>query len=59
MCLSEMDTNNNNVHVTTNHVVPVVSIYVLTPVSHGEKPEKFNGNNFKRWQQKCYSISLR
>ena len=21
-------------------------------VSHGEKPEKFNGTNFKRWQQK-------
>ncbi|KAL2518377.1 Uncharacterized protein Adt_14624 [Abeliophyllum distichum] len=22
------------------------------PVNHGEKPEKFNGSNFKRWQQK-------
>ena len=22
------------------------------PVHHGEKPEKFNGLNFKRWQQK-------
>ena len=22
------------------------------PVSHGEKSEKFNGANFKRWQQK-------
>ena len=21
-------------------------------ISHGEKPEKFNGLNFKRWQQK-------
>ncbi|KAL7224785.1 hypothetical protein ACSBR1_026131 [Camellia fascicularis] len=22
------------------------------PVNHGKKLEKFNGNNFKRWQQK-------
>ena len=27
-------------------------INVPTHVSHGEKPEKFNGNDFKRWQQK-------
>ena len=27
---------------------------VMAPmtVSHGEKPEKFNGTEFKRWQQK-------
>ncbi|KAL2470458.1 zinc knuckle (CCHC-type) family protein [Abeliophyllum distichum] len=25
---------------------------VTVPVNHGEKPEKFNGSNFKRWQQK-------
>ncbi|KAL7220015.1 hypothetical protein ACSBR2_012971 [Camellia fascicularis] len=27
----------------------------MTPavsINHEEKPEKFNGNNFKRWQQK-------
>ncbi|KAL2485915.1 Uncharacterized protein Adt_30671 [Abeliophyllum distichum] len=26
--------------------------HVNVPVNHGEKPEKFNGLNFKRWQQK-------
>ena len=25
---------------------------VTVPVNHAEKPEKFNGLNFKRWQQK-------
>ena len=25
---------------------------VGNPVNHGERPEKFNGQNFKRWQQK-------
>ena len=30
----------------------MVPIYFPTHVSHGEKPEKFNGNDFKRWQQK-------
>ena len=24
----------------------------LMTVNHGEKPEKFNGTDFKRWQQK-------
>ena len=47
-----MDANDNNVPATTNHVVPVVPIYVPIDVSHGEKPEKFNGNDFKRWQHK-------
>ena len=29
-------------------------------LSHGEKPEKFNGTDFKRWQQKMlfYSTTL-
>ncbi|KAL2512132.1 Uncharacterized protein Adt_17732 [Abeliophyllum distichum] len=26
--------------------------HVTVPVNHGEKPEKFNGLNFKRWEQK-------
>ena len=47
-----MDANDNNVPPTTNNVVPVVPISIPTHVSHGEKPEKFNGNNFKRCQQK-------
>ena len=25
---------------------------VMVPVNHAERPEKFNGLNFKRWQQK-------
>ena len=43
-----MDANDIIVPATTytNHVVPVVPI--PTHVSHGEKPEKFNGNDFKR-----------
>ena len=40
-----MDANDITVHATTNHVVPVVPI---PHVSHGEKPEKCNGNDFKR-----------
>ena len=47
-----MDANDINVPATTSHVVPVVPISVPTHVSHEEKPEKFNGNDFKRWQQK-------
>ena len=47
-----MAANDNNAPATTNHVVPVMPISVPTHVSHGEKPEKFNGNDFKRWQQK-------
>jgi len=27
---------------------------VNVPVNHAEKPEKFNGLNFKRWQQKMF-----
>ena len=45
-----MDANDINVPATTNHVV--VPISVPTHVSHGEKPEKFNRNDFNRWQQK-------
>ena len=44
-----MDANDITIPTTTNHVMPVVPI--PTHVSHGEKPEKFNGiNDFKRWQ---------
>ena len=33
---------------TSSVPVPIVN------VSHGEKPEKFNGTDFKRWQQKMF-----
>ena len=45
-----MDANDINIPTTTNHVVPVVLISFPTHVSHGEKPEKFNENDFKIWQ---------
>ena len=32
--------------------IPVKVPSVQAPVNHGEKPEKFNGVDFKRWQQK-------
>ena len=38
-----------------NETVPVaasVATPITVPVNHGEKPERFNGTEFKRWQQK-------
>ena len=32
--------------------LPATELTVAVPVHHGEKLEKFNGLNFKRWQQK-------
>ena len=32
--------------------LPATVPAAAVPVHHGEKPEKFNGLNFKRWQQK-------
>ena len=33
--------------------VPAIKLLAAAvPIHHGEKPEKFNGLNFKRWQQK-------
>ena len=32
--------------------MPVMPTVVPISISPGEKPEKFNGLNFKRWQQK-------
>ena len=42
------------VHVATSTVAqaPVLPTTMPISVSPGEKPEKFNGLNFKRWQQK-------
>ena len=37
---------------TPTVVPPPTPVMALMIVSHGEKPEKFNGTNFKRWQQK-------
>ncbi|GJZ01113.1 hypothetical protein Tco_0519074, partial [Tanacetum coccineum] len=35
-------------------VVMVSPIVTNTVANHAEKPEKFNGQNFKRWQQKMF-----
>ena len=35
----------------SNETVPVATS-IIVPVNHGEKPKKFNGTEFKRWQQK-------
>ena len=32
--------------------IPTVPTVPTVNLSHGEKPEKFNGTDFKRWQQK-------
>ena len=37
---------------TPTMVPPPTPIMTPMTVSHGEKPEKFNGTEFKRWQQK-------
>ena len=55
------DATNNVVAATTETVtqgfVPTFKLLATVPaaavpVHHGKKPEKFNGLNFKRWQQK-------
>ncbi|CAN6679493.1 unnamed protein product [Malus baccata var. baccata] len=33
-------------------IASVVPVVIPTSTNHGEKPEKFNGTDFKRWQQK-------
>ena len=37
---------------TPNMVPPIMPVMAPMSVSHGEKSEKFNGIEFKRWQQK-------
>ena len=41
-----------NVGESSNAGAQVPTLAVTVPVNHAEKPEKFNGLNFKRWQQK-------
>ncbi|KAK0596722.1 hypothetical protein LWI29_018407 [Acer saccharum] len=51
-----MSSSNNEKETTATGtvvpVVPITSLPVATTPHHGEKPEKFKGNDFKRWQQK-------
>ena len=37
---------------TPTMVPPPMPVMALMTVSHGEKLKKFNGTDFKRWQQK-------
>jgi hypothetical protein len=41
-----------------NIVVVPVTTPVTVPINHGEKPEKFDETKFKKWQQRCFFISL-
>ena len=36
----------------------LVATPITVPVNHGEKLERFNGTEFKRWQQKIKKIIL-
>ena len=48
-----MSQNSNSKSVPTLNVPPPPPMVPPTvPYSHGERPEKFNGQDFKRWQQK-------
>ncbi|GJS73334.1 pol polyprotein [Tanacetum coccineum] len=50
-CLKVRMTNETNVTAPVNVTgAPVTN----TVANHAEKPEKFNGQNFKRWQQKMF-----
>ncbi|GJW41333.1 pol polyprotein, partial [Tanacetum coccineum] len=50
-CLKVRMTNETNVTSPVNVTgAPVTN----TVANHAEKPEKFNGHNFKRWQQKMF-----
>ena len=50
--------NGDNTNVGENTTVPMMATPNVVPkptpviAGHGEKPEKFNGSDFKRWQQK-------
>ncbi|XP_074569769.1 uncharacterized protein LOC141826428 [Curcuma longa] len=48
-----MDTDNVEVQQTQPVTAPSAPIGNV-PIAHGERPEKFTGLNFKRWQQKMF-----
>ncbi|KAH7834223.1 hypothetical protein Vadar_013914 [Vaccinium darrowii] len=52
--MAESDKTSTPVGTVTGSGIPnpVISTVPNVPASHMEKPEKFNGTEFKRWQQK-------
>ncbi|GJX07078.1 retrovirus-related pol polyprotein from transposon TNT 1-94, partial [Tanacetum coccineum] len=47
-------TNTQTPPPATTVVIPTGAPATNTVANHAEKPEKFNGQNFKRWQQKMF-----
>ena len=41
-----------SIETVQNIVVALVTTPVTVPINHREKPKKFNGTEFNRWQQK-------
>ncbi|GKD77086.1 hypothetical protein Tco_1339707 [Tanacetum coccineum] len=47
-------TNTQTTPHATTVVIPTGAPATNTVANHAERPEKFNGQNFKRWQQKMF-----
>ncbi|GKG07795.1 hypothetical protein Tco_0330764, partial [Tanacetum coccineum] len=47
-------TNTQTPSPETTVVIPTGAPASNTVANHAERPEKFNGHNFKRWQQKMF-----
>ncbi|GKB74704.1 retrovirus-related pol polyprotein from transposon TNT 1-94, partial [Tanacetum coccineum] len=47
-------TNTQTLPPATTVVIPTSTPATNTVANHAERPEKFNGQNFKRWQQKMF-----
>ena len=45
-------TDSTSANIMTPIIAPVLTVVTLASVNHGENLEKFNGINFKIWQQK-------
>ncbi|GJZ17134.1 hypothetical protein Tco_0553257 [Tanacetum coccineum] len=52
--LREAMTNTQTPPPATTVVIPTGAPATNTVANHAERPEKFNGQNFKRWQQKMF-----
>ncbi|GKA38761.1 hypothetical protein Tco_0731312 [Tanacetum coccineum] len=52
--MEEMMTNTQTPPHATTVVIPTGAPATNTVANHAERPEKFNGQNFKRWQQKMF-----